>query len=127
MNCFPDELLLRDLGTVGGTQVFELLADFRYFSKKYGEIVVPKGTKTNGISSPRFIWPYIGPTSDAFKISVVHDYLFSRTCKYQNITNKQADEIMLEGMKELGIRFVKRQMIYRSLQAFSWTCWRKAD
>jgi hypothetical protein len=121
---FPAPLLLKDLGTVNGTQVFELLEDFRFISKVHGELVARKGFQTNGISSPRWIWPLIGPTSKAFKISVIHDMLFAKDCVY-NLTRKEADRVMLEGCEALGLPWWERQAIHKALVLFSWFCWRK--
>ena len=124
MNPFPDPLLLEDVETRNGTQVFKLTAPFTYISKKHGKLTVPTGFETDGVSSPRIIWPLIGPTSKAFKISIFHDYVFSKVCKY-NFTRKEADDLMLEGMIDLEVPLIERRIVYRALRLFSWMFWKK--
>lgn len=125
MNNFPDKLLLEDVGTKNGTQVFKLLADFAFISKKHGRIVARKGFESTGISSPRIIWPLVGPTSRAFKISLIHDVLFSKNSEY-NLTRKESNDVMMEGMIALGIPWWERQAIDKALRMFSWMFWKKA-
>lgn len=124
MKAFPSPLLLEDVGTKNGTQVFKLKAAFVYISKKWGELKVPEDFETDGVSAPRIIWPLIGPTSAAFKISIFHDYMFSKTCVY-NLTRKEADQLMMEGMIVLGVPWLERQAIYKALRLFSWMFWKK--
>ena len=124
-NKFPLPLLLEDVGTVNGTQVFELLSDFIFISDIHGELKAKKGFKSSGISTPRIIWPLIGPTSGAFRISLIHDMLFAQDCPY-NLTRKQADDIMLEGCEVLGLSFIERHAIHKALRLFSWMFWKKS-
>lgn len=125
MGKFPLPLLLEDIGTKNGTQIFRLLEDFVYLSDKQGELVCPKGFESTGISTPRIIWPLIGPTSGAFKISIFHDYIFSKDCLY-NFNRQEADYIMLEGMMALNVPWVEREVIHKALRMFSWMFWKKS-
>ena len=122
---FPAPLILENLGTVGGTQAFRLVEDFVYISKRWGKLVCPAGFVTTGISSPRITWAICGPTGAAFKISVFHDYLFSKSCVY-NLTRKESDDLMNEGMIALGVPWLERQAIHKALRLFSWMFWKKA-
>jgi len=42
----------------------------------------------------------------------------------QDIPRKQADAVILEGMKDLGVCWVTRHLIYRALRLFGWIAWR---
>lgn len=121
---FPVSLILEDVGTKNETQVFRLVKDFVYMSEKFGRLVCKKGFETNGISTPRWCWPLIGPTSEAFKISIFHDLMYSKDCPYA-FTRADADYIMLEGMVALGVGFLERQAIYRALRMWGWLAWKK--
>jgi len=122
---FPLSLILEDLGTKNGTQVFRLTKDFVYMSDKFGKLVCKAGFETNGISSPRWTWPLIGPTSNAFKISIFHDLMYSKNCPY-DLNRADADYLMLEGMVALGVGFFERRAIYRVLRMWGWVAWKKS-
>lgn len=124
INKFPNKLVLEDIGAINGTQIFKVVEDFKFISDKFGELVCPSGFLTDGVSTPRILWALIGPTSRAFKIAVIHDYLFSINCKYK-LTRSEADSVMLEGCKYLGLPWWECQSIHKALMLFSWTCWKK--
>ena len=72
---------------------FELCEDYRY-----GNIIVPKGYKTNGANVPRILWGIFPPNSPEYLSAVVvHDYLCDKS------SYKLADEILKEMMSELGV------------------------
>jgi hypothetical protein len=118
-NPFPRPLCLIDSGMIEGTRVFTLEKDFLYKT-----FAVPAGFQTNGISSPKWTWPLVGPVSDAFPAAVFHDYFYSKGCQY-DFTRKEADDLFLVMMKELGLGFFQRQAIYRAVRLFGWTCFKK--
>lgn len=121
-NVFPDEIHLKDLGIHKGTRKFELLQDFRCFYNGT-LIVVPKGFITDGVSVPRFAWGIIGPFGSAFPAALVHDWLFSPyNTKY---TWKESNWIFYKLMKECGVNFLQRQIIYSALIVGSYPVWKK--
>lgn len=119
-NVFPDVIQLKDLGIHKGTRKFELLEDFRCF---YGNhlIAVKKGFITDGISSPKFSWPIVGPFGSAFPAALVHDWCFSPFNKKFNW--KESNWMFLELMKEAGVSFPMRWTIYSAVVAGSYLVW----
>ena len=72
---------------------FELVEDYRY-----GDVIVPKGYKTNGANVPRLFWSIFPPNSPEYLSAVLaHDYLCDKGFY------KLADETLKEMMSELGV------------------------
>ena len=84
-------------------------------------ITVPKGFETVFASVPRAFWRVIPPWGIYGKATVIHDFCY-RTRPY---SRKRADEILLEGMKVLGVACWKRLAIYGAVRAFGWVAWSK--
>jgi hypothetical protein len=121
-DAFPDEISLKDLGMHKGTRKFKLNKKFRNF---YNEdlITVPRGFITDGVSSPKFAWPIVGPVGTAFPAALVHDWCFSPyNDKYDW---KESNWMFLQNMKKCGVGFFKRQMIYSAVVAGSYLIWKK--
>ncbi len=73
-------------------------------------IIVPQGFISDGASIPRFFWRLIGsPWSGKYgRAAVVHDFM----CFSKEFTRKQADIVFYESMKELGVPYWKRKIMY---------------
>lgn len=112
---FPDELRLKDAGMRRGSRLFSLENDFRYVSS-LGEIVVPKAFITDGASIPRIFWSILQPFGPYFKAALIHDFLYSPM--NDKFTRAEADAIFKEAMFNLGIGWIKREAIYRSVRVF---------
>lgn len=127
-NVFPDEIKMKDLGIHKGTRKFELLDDFRCFYDgkeiKIGSgflITVPRGFITDGVSSPKFAWPIVGPFGTAFPAAIVHDWCFS---PFNDRFNwKESNWMFLKLMKSCGVPFWKRQLIYSAVVTASYPIW----
>ena len=52
---------------------------------------------------------------------MVHDYCYWE----QTISRKEADAVILEGMKDMGVCWVTRKLIYWALRLFGWIAWCK--
>jgi hypothetical protein len=78
-------------------------------------IMVPKGFTTDFASIPRPLWAIVGGPADGKyrKIAVVHDLLY-RTRGLA--TKKQADRVLLEGMKFSGCSWRQRTVIYAGVR-----------
>lgn len=120
-NKFPDELRFIDAGMNGDSRLFRVEEDFHYKSPK-GVIRVPKGFITDGASIPRCFWNIFDPFGPYLKIAVCHDYLYSPLNK--DFDRLQSDQIFLEGMKDLKIGFIQRNLIYHSVRLFGWMFYR---
>lgn len=80
---------------------FRLLQPFKYRSRIYGgEIVVPKGFRSDGTSDLL--------KDDTKEPAVVHDFLYQR----HEVSKHKADRIFLEAMKVWKTPFLKRWMKY---------------
>jgi peptidoglycan hydrolase-like protein with peptidoglycan-binding domain len=80
---------------------------------------VPKGFVTDFASVPRPIWWLFPPWAKYGNAAVLHDYCYWE----QNISRKEADAVILEGMKDLRVSWLTRQLIYRALRLFGWIAW----
>jgi len=117
---FPDDVELKDMGIYNGTRKFKLLKDFRCFYNDH-KIIVKKGFITDGVSSPKFAWPVVGPFGNAFTAALVHDWCFS---PYNNKYSwKESNWLFLELMKESGVGFAMRWAIYSAVVAGSFPMW----
>lgn len=87
---------------------FELVEDYRY-----GDVIVPKGYKTNGANVPRILWSIFPPNSPEYLSAVVaHDYLCDKGFY------KLADETLKEIMSELGVAKWKIRCFYTACKAW---------
>ena len=120
---FPDVLILKDMGIIKGTRVFELQDDFRFFSSK-GLIIAKKGFLTDGYSVPPLLHGFCNPFSKGMESSVLHDlnYLKDSPNDFDRVT---CDELFLEGMKACGVGYMKRILIYRAVRSFGWRYFKK--
>lgn len=81
---------------------FELAEDYTY-----GDIVVPKGYKTNGANIPRLFWSIYPPNSPEYlSAAVIHDWL----CDLEEYN--RADDTLLEMMLELNCSKFKANVFY---------------
>ena len=87
---------------------FELVEDYRY-----GDVIVPKGYKTNGANVPRLFWSIFPPNSPEYLSAVLaHDYLCDKGFY------KLADETLKEMMSELGVAKWKIYCFYYACRAW---------
>lgn len=123
MSQFTTELNVRPLND-GISWV--LLDEFSYdvgFLGSGDTITVPAGFITDFASIPKFAWSIIGgPWGKYGKAAVIHDYLFAT----QQRSWKETNQIFLEGMKVLGVSWMKRTTMYSLVMVFSWVSWFRA-
>ena len=84
-------------------------------------ITVPRGFVTDFTSVPRVLCAYISPTGRTGRAAIVHDYLYWD----QGCSRKQADYIMLLGMKETGVDRGKQRNVYRALRFGGRGAWKR--
>ena len=119
MSNFTDPLILRHInGNLWQTD--------RKFSYHVGSedstdvITVPKGFLTDLASVP---WPVsmLIPKSGAFNQSaVLHDFLYTTQIR----PRAASDKIFLESMKNLGVNWFIRGIMYNSVRAFGGLVWK---
>ena len=110
-DCFPLPLNVR---WVDG-KLWELLSPFEYH-RKNGEIIrVEKGTLTDFGSKPKITWLFVGsPTDEGGPAYVIHDDL----CEKQPYPYFIIDKIFYEALRDLGIPYLKRTLMYWAVSAF---------
>ena len=120
-----------DMRSIRGTKYRELLNPLRYYSKEKGiTITVPVGFKTDFASIPRLVRPFIDNDSGQIRdAAVIHDYLYSNesTDYHPQVDRMQADEILMEGMRDLGANWLKRHIVHSSVVVAGWMFYKKAD
>lgn len=121
---FPDTAVFKDAGMRGDCRIFELTESFRYYYSNTWMIIVPAGFQTDGASIPRIFWNILSPFGSYFPAALVHDYLYSKasTC---NLTREQADGVFLQAMKDIGVGFVTRRIIYSAVRLGGWASYKR--
>jgi hypothetical protein len=113
---------IASLGLDPGQAWFEVHEDLVYESDKYGRITVPKGYITNLASIPRLARPYLNPDDTRIAApSMVHDSGYS---DHRDLTRKQWDEILEEGMIVNGARKTMAALVFRLVQWFGASHWK---
>ena len=125
MNHFPDELQFRDGGYHNGSRWLILTHYYRVITSM-GLCTVPTGFRTDGASIPRAFWPIIGPMGPYLGAAVLHDYLYSNASNGRfTSTRKQADDLFLEAMFNLGVLWIHRNPIHLAVRLFGWRSYKK--
>lgn len=89
-------------------------------------IEVPANFITDLASIPKILWNIFEPAGKNYtRAALIHDYLYSKNCKYTDISRKEADKIFFNIMKERGVPFWKRRLMYRGVRMFGWMFFRK--
>jgi len=102
-----------------GRQCVRLLEPFTW-----GDITVPEGFISDFASVPTLFLDGLFPSFDSYApAAVVHDYLYATGGLYGQYTRKQADDLFLEIMKELGIPWWKRSLMYRAVRLGGGSGW----
>lgn len=111
------------------TNNYSLDKPLHYFSGLYNIlIIVPEGTETDFASIPGFIKFWMDDDGGFIRdAAVVHDYLYSKKSgyTYPTIDREAADNIIIEGMKELGASLIKCQAVYYALRSFGSLAYKK--
>lgn len=124
---YPDPLLVR-LSHWAGDMAIWVLEHYQRMSTSRGRVTIPTGFETDGLSIPAFAWPIVGPASGpAFRAGLLHDFLYSKQsdAKWRHIDRKTADLLFREAMYNLGIGWMRRELIYRAVRAFGWRSYKK--
>ena len=101
---------------------WELAEPLRYKTDK-GIVEVPKDYVTDFASIPRLLWVLLPPTGRSYgKAAVIHDYLYTYGGQIPNsevvFSKRDADRIFLEAMRLLGVRGIKRTIMYWAVRLF---------
>jgi len=127
MMTFKTPLILTPLD--GPSRLFSLEGPFNVFTNATGEnidISIEKGFVTDLASVPSLCSFVIENDSPRItKAAVPHDDLYSRRGKIHGhtLTRKQADLILVDGMKSLGASIIQRSAVWLAVRSFGWRFW----
>lgn len=102
---------------------YRLLEDYFYEINGYN-IRVPKGFVTDLASIPKIMWNIFPPFGEYTPAAVVHDFLYSSSNNL-GLNRFLSDKIFLFIMKELGVGFFKRNLMYKAVRMFGTSSWQK--
>ncbi|MCE5310437.1 MAG: DUF1353 domain-containing protein [Acidobacteriales bacterium] len=121
----PDMPTFRVVGWDGEDMLIKL-AHYLPIPTSRGVITVPTGFVSDGLSIPALVRPLVGPaTGRPFVAGLLHDWLYSKASTANfNMTRKNADDLFLEVMSNLGIGF-RRNLIYAAVRAFGWRFYKR--
>ncbi len=92
-----------------------VVEDFTYVDGKGEDWPVPKGTKTDGASVPRFFWQLFPPFSGKHRIAaVVHD----RFCQTRDRTWRLVHRMFYDAMRAAGVNIASASAMYAAVYAF---------
>ena len=88
----------------------------------YGNIHVPHGTVTDGLSVPWFIGWLFARFGRYLLFGILHDHLYHTQVSH---TRKEADQLFYTGIRSIGCGYIKARIAYGSLRLFGWIAWNK--
>ena len=89
--------------------------------KLLAEFTVPRGFEHDGPSIPRRLQGVVSKFGNQFQPSIAHDYCYENGVP--GMTRKQADQLFLEGMKQLGVPWYRRRIMYLAVRAAGRGLW----
>jgi hypothetical protein len=88
---------------------------------KHLEFTVQEGFTTDLASIPR-VFQSITPTvGHHIQPSIVHDWCYE--ANVPGLTRKDADLLFLDGMKDAGVYWLRRHVMYRAVRLFGGSLW----
>ena len=108
-------MFITDLDVRSKGEQWELLAPLIFESDEYGEIIVPKGFKTNFASVPRIPLVYAMFGNTSHKSATLHDFLYSKGTQFSRAA---ADALFIEAMKSRGQSKWRRYPMWWAVRAF---------
>jgi len=86
-----------------------------------GLFKVPIGFSTDFASIPRIFQRILPKLDRHIRAAILHDWLYLAG----EDTRQHADGIFLDGMRDLGVSWLKRRTIYSATRAFGWIAWNR--
>jgi hypothetical protein len=99
---------------------WELLAPLTYQGKR-DTFVVPAGQRTDFASVPRVLVWFLPRYGKYTKAAILHDYLWRELACTGTIRWVDADGIFRRAMRELGVAFLKRWMMWTAVRFAAFT------
>jgi len=103
----------------GTSNKFIIISPFIYENDKYVIQFTPK-LQSDGASVPKIFWNIFPPISGKYmEAAILHDILYASHI----LSKKEADKIFLEAMKDLGVSWWKRNVMYYAVKFFAIKAW----
>jgi len=106
---FRNQLVVRE--NPADNEEFILAEDLVYEGNQ-DTFVIPAGFITDFASVPRILWNLFPPYGKYTKAAVVHDYHYIN----QGISREDADGIFRRMMRELGVGYVRRYLMWAAVR-----------
>jgi len=110
---------------IDSAREWRLLSPFTYITDSGIVLKVPSGYITDYASVPRLFWWLLPPDDTYTYAAVIHDYLYD--LHHQGLIphwdREDADRVLLEAMKTLGVSAWKRWVIYAGVRVGGWIRW----
>jgi hypothetical protein len=85
-------------------------------------LVVRAGFLSDGISSPKIIWPWIGPYApDTFPAGLAHDALYAAELLPRAECDAEFERLMIY----CGAGYLKSRAAWLAVRGFGWAVWRR--
>ena len=108
---------------VGDADTWELVVDVPYVSAAGEVITVPAGFQTDLASIPQ-MFQWLIPVNGRHRApAILHDYLYV----IQDRPRKACDDLFLEAMASVGVRWSQRWAMYLAVRAGGWVGWNRKD
>lgn len=79
-------------------------------------LTIPAGAETDFCSIPRPLWNILPPTGKYGKAGLCHDHVYRSPGV--PLTRAEADQLFLDAMKDLGVGWFTRNLMYRGVRMF---------
>lgn len=125
---FP--LPLRTETILGKERSLLLIEPFVFESSILGTIKIANGFDTDLASIPRMFWRVFPPAGKYTAAAIVHDWLYwyqspdAHETAAIHIPREKADAVFLEAMDALGVNWLTRHTIHRSVRLGGGFAWR---
>lgn len=102
---------------VNGLRTARLTSDWDYCDDASGLVVrVPQDFQTDFASIPKYARFYVDPMGDNLEAAVVHDWLYTAGPGVANWDRYKADDVFRSILKESGVNFVKRNIMFGAVR-----------
>jgi len=105
--------------------LWKVIEKYEWHSKRLDRwLVIPPGFLTDLASIPRLFLPIVDDDELA-EAGTIHDHLYRQPTLYRGVTRRQMDRVMVDKMKEDGVSWWKRRLVYVGLRLGGGKAWRK--
>ena len=104
-----------------GPNQWTLTEPLLYFGSDGTVVEVPAGYPTDLASVPRAVWSLFSKTGKIARASVVHDYLYETAKTRTEAVRASFDRVFRNAMKDDGVAWVGRNIVYRAVRDFGAT------